>query len=270
MPNPKLLLALILLLTSCSLQSPLHRALSEKALSTEIVKGADFFHRVIRPSSTPTDPEVSTLHVYIEGDGRPWVTPTQKAKDPTPRQPLALTLMGSARRPGNYDQLYLGRPCYFDTQDPLCNEPAIWTSGRYSHAVIRSMNTALDHFAQRYQHLVLIGYSGGGTIAYLMAAERTDVATLITVAANLDTDAWAQHHQFTPLRDSLNPAAAGPLPNQLRQIHWRGGEDDISPPSLLPSFLLDQPNVEIRVRDTFTHRCCWTDFWPSFKELEDL
>ena len=58
------------------------------------------------------------LHVYLEGDGVPWITRTLIALDPTPRNPLALRLMALDPAPA----LYLARPCYNGTaKAPGCN-----------------------------------------------------------------------------------------------------------------------------------------------------
>ena len=48
------------------------------------------------------------LHVYLEGDGTPWLHRFRVADDPTPRRPVMLGLMALDKSPA----LYLGRPCY--------------------------------------------------------------------------------------------------------------------------------------------------------------
>jgi pimeloyl-ACP methyl ester carboxylesterase len=58
--------------------------------------------------------------------------------------------------------------------------------------------------------LTLVGYSGGGTIAVLLAARRSDVAEVITVAANLDVGYWTQRDGLSPLTGSLDPAGGNP------------------------------------------------------------
>ena len=37
------------------------------------------------------------VHIYIEGDGYAWVTPTRISGDPTPRDPMMLSLAGKDR-----------------------------------------------------------------------------------------------------------------------------------------------------------------------------
>ena len=72
------------------------------------------------------------------------------------------------------------------------------------------MAAALSDILQRrpYQGLVLIGYSGGGVLAMLLAEQFPATQAVVTVAGNLDTDAWAIEHGYSPLRGSLNPAFA--------------------------------------------------------------
>ena len=54
--------------------------------------------------------------------------------------------------------------------------------------VVRVSKQAIDTLKQQFQseEIVLVGYSGGGAIAALVAARRADVADLISVAGNLD------------------------------------------------------------------------------------
>ena len=53
---------------------------------------------------------------------------------------------------------------------------------------------------------------------------------VITVGANLDTDAWTQHHGYLPLTGSLNPAAST-AKHPWPEAHLYGGRDTIVPAS---------------------------------------
>lgn len=60
------------------------------------------------------------------------------------------------------------------------------------------MNDALNHFVKQYPGVKheLIGYSGGGNIAAILAERRADVRSLRTVAGNLDVAyVNATHHE---------------------------------------------------------------------------
>lgn len=201
----------------------------------------------------------SALHVYLEGDGTPWVRKRVAAVDPTPRIPLMLELMALDPAPS----LFLGRPCYHGLNKTKACTPDVWTDRRYSEAVVASMSAALDRLSAEYQALVLLGYSGGGTLAMLMAERLPKTETVITVAANLDTARWAELHKQQPLSGSLNPAARPPLPPRIRQMHFAGGDDDNVPPTLVHDAIAQQQGATFKVFPNQDHSCCWRDVWPE-------
>jgi len=201
------------------------------------------------------------VHVYIEGDGTPWIRHRWVARDPTPRNPMALKLMRLDANPS----LYLGRPCYHGLHDmPPC-EPRFWTAARYSEAVVESMAMALNALLEELSmdEAVLIGHSGGGTLAMLLAARIPPVRAVITLGANLDTDAWAAYHHYTPLHASLNPARLAPLPPRILQLHLAGEEDVHVPPGLIRPVVERQYNVHWQVVRGQNHDCCWEALWPA-------
>jgi len=223
-------------------------------LDSAWVQGEGFRHRVFRHGA-----DNGPLHVYLEGDGRPWLTRRQVNTDPTPRTALALRLMLRDAAPG----LYLGRPCYHGSASDRGCSPWLWTHGRYSEAVIASMAAALQRIAGVDRTLTLIGYSGGGTIAMLLAPRLSNVARVITVAANLDTAAWTRHHGFSPLTGSMNPADMEPLPGHIAQLHLAGGRDRNVPPRLSAITAARQPGTGLRVIPNYDHRCCWERDWTT-------
>ena len=200
------------------------------------------------------------LHVYIEHDGSPWVERTLVAADPTPREPFALALMARDRGP----RLLLGRPCYFETRADAGCSPPLWTHRRYAPEVVASMAAALRGFlaAHPFPRVVLIGYSGGGTLAWLVASRVPQVTAVVTIAANLDIDAWAKLHAYTRLEGSLNPALQPPLPQAVRELHFAGGRDTNVPPSIAAHFQLHHPAARVVELPQFDHRCCWLERWP--------
>ncbi len=205
-----------------------------------------------------------TLHVYVEHDGTPWLDLTHPAADPTPRMPLALELMGQDTGP----RLFLGRPCYFaPQQEPACT-PLLWTHQRYSPQVVASMVAALRRFLtpHPFRRVVLIGYSGGGTVAWLMAAQVPETVAIVTVAANLDIDDWTRIHDYSPLAGSLNPALMPPLSPTISQFHYVGGRDRNVPPSVVQSFARRHPEARVIELADFDHECCWMERWPNLLE----
>jgi pimeloyl-ACP methyl ester carboxylesterase len=252
-------------LVSCT--SPMERADRDAraaGLEPQLIEGKGFRHRAYVPRQLSGD----VLIVFIEGDGLPWTRGgTEIAADPTPQWPLALEL--AAATPGTV--LYLGRPCYFGLQnDPGC-KPDLWTFARYSNAVVDSMATAAGQTARSLgaTKVVLVGYSGGGTMAVLMATRIPQAVAVVTVAANLDIDAWTERHAYLPLKDSLNPALEAPLPRGIGQWHLVGGRDTDVPPDSVARYLERAPAAHVQRFEDFDHRCCWRDAWPSiWRELE--
>ena len=234
---------------------------------TQIRLKGDGFNHVAYVS--PTLEHSDLLHVYVEHDGTPWFDVTHVAQDPTPRRPFALELMARDTGP----RLLLGRPCYFEaTMDPPCG-PLLWTHRRYSPEVIASMVAALNDFLSfhPFRRVALIGYSGGGSLAWLMAARVPQAATVITVAANLDTEAWTRLHGYSALVGSVNPALSDPLPATIAQLHYIGGRDTNVPPSIADSFARRHPHARVVVRPDFDHVCCWIERWPTLLgELEPI
>jgi hypothetical protein len=166
--------------------------------------------------------------------------------------------------------LYLGRPCYVgQAAAPECN-PWLWTHGRYSEPVLASLGAALDALVLRLrvQELVLIGYSGGGTLAMLLAPRLPRVRLVATLAANLDLAAWVRLHDYSPLTSSLDPARQPPLPMRIRQLHWVGEGDHNTPPGLIRGALEHQPEAHLEILSGVDHRSGWLAVWPGLlKEI---
>jgi pimeloyl-ACP methyl ester carboxylesterase len=130
------------------------------------------------------------------------------------------------------------------------------------------MNEAVEKLKRQYgaSELILIGYSGGGAIATLIAAKRTDIKSIITVAGNLDTDAWVRLYGLGPLSESINPASVARSIRDIPQIHYVGAKDDVIPPAISQSFLqkMGRPNqAKVIELSNYGHVCCWTERWPD-------
>ncbi len=245
-----------LLFAGCASPTTRLRALADSHgfdRSTVVIDG--FRHTVFSNG----DRRGNTLHVYLEGDGSPWRHRTLIMSDPTPRRPLMLRLMAFDDQPS----IYVGRPCYNGTAtEPGCNN-SLWTSDRYSEVVVSSMAGVIRELAERRNNplIKLFGHSGGGALALLLAERLPDVTDIVTIAGNLDTDAWISHHGYTPLYGSLNPATRPPLEDSLRQWHLVGERDQVIPPPLVHRFIDSQPSAYgVHIRG-FTHACCWGRVW---------
>jgi pimeloyl-ACP methyl ester carboxylesterase len=250
-------LGMLLAITACAGPSPrFDRDARELGLVREEVAGAGFTHAVYRALGIARG---NRLHVYLEGDGTPWIDGRHAAVDPTPRSPVALRLM--TRDPEA--ALLLGRPCYNGHYADAGCGPALWTDARYSEAVVDSMARALEAVRPPGARLTLIGHSGGGTLAMLLAERVAGVDAVVTIAGNLDLAAWARRHGYEPLSASLDPSARAPLPPHIRQIHFAGERDREVPPQLVASAARRQPGARFELRPGFDHACCWLRDWPG-------
>ena len=212
------------------------------------------------------DKNQKNLAVYIEGDGYAWKKKYTLSNDPTPKNPIALRL--AARDPGPA-VLYIARPCQYQhvNQDNNC-DAKYWSSHRYSEEVIRSVNYAVDWAVEKTgaTSILMVGYSGGGTVAALLTARRKDVKQLVTIAANLDHAAWTDFHHISPLTGSLNAADFAPAIHDIPQLHLAGADDGVIPVSITRSYLARLPDdsyQEIKIIDGFNHHCCWEKLWPE-------
>ena len=247
-----------LVLAACASPARHAQSLAHRAgLTPLVLQGGAFELRAFAAIRPPRD----LLTVFIDGDGSPWVDGGRRiSADPTPRVPLALGL--AVETPGSI--LYLGRPCYFALQQPPVCSPALWTSRRYSSVVVSSLVEAASRYttAHRFKRVLLVGYSGGGTLAALMVWKMPNVAGLVTIAGNLDPDAWARSHGYLPLTGSLDPASGHPTPG-LAQWHLIGGKDTNVPFSVAKRYFAQTPSARIWRYPGFDHACCWVRVWPG-------
>lgn len=189
------------------------------------------------------------LRIYLEGDGRAWVTLTQRSSDPTPKHSHWLE-----RAIKDSGSVYLARPCqYIKTR--LCNTN-VWTDARFSSDVLSSLNLAIDQIKtmKKAVEIELIGFSGGAALALMIAAEREDVYQVQTVAGNLDPHEWARERNLSPLHGSLAMDAFAQRVSVIPQRHFLGLSDQVISPRHASDFIKEY-NVqcaEIQAKNT-TH-----------------
>ena len=251
--------AALALLTACSGPSKrFDRQASEYGFQKVERTGNGYTHTVY--SNLPSE-RSSLLHVYLGGDGTPWIDGKIIAWDPTPRNPVGLRLMAQ----DEVSSIYLGRPCYHGHSDsPSCSH-ALWTSERYSKEVIESMAAVLREIIEQeqYRELVFIGFSGGGGLAMFLADIFPQTRQVVTLAGNLDIEAWVALHNYDELTGSLNPRSMAPLPERIQQYHLAGGKDANIPAMMIQGALGRQKNSQFILFEDFTHGCCWETIWKS-------
>ncbi|WP_374533449.1 alpha/beta hydrolase family protein [Phenylobacterium sp.] len=192
------------------------------------------------------------LVVVLEGDGRAHDVRGRPTRDPTPDHSVGRDI--ALAWPGD-GVAWLARPCqYVRRLDKACAPPA-WSRDRFGAAQIDTMAAGLDALKARTKarRLVLVGWSGGGVIAAVLATRRTDVEALVTLAAPLDLSAWATATQTTPL--AAPPIAPRP---EVVQLHLLGSRDRVAPPAALApgARMLAGDRGAVEVWDA-GHACCW-------------
>lgn len=261
-----LLLCLMLLALGCATPSENYiDTATHLGLRNELLAGSPYRHRLFINAQAGRSDIIQELHIYLDGDGTPWKTETRIADDPTPRNPLVIEMLAQDPKPA----VLLGRPCYYGlNRAPLCNE-ALWTSHRYGAEVVASMNAAIQQWmsTRKVHKLVLIGFSGGGALATLLAPYLKNTSAIITLAGNLDTDAWSRRHGYTPPAGSLNPIRDARIPENVRQFHLAGLKDDNVPADIIESFSRTQKNSLFLPMPDYDHTCCWLDNWPALLNM---
>lgn len=216
---------------------------------------------------------VHSLRVYIEGDGFAWKSRTQPSDDPTPRKPIGLTLAATDK---NQNVLYIARPCQFIGPPlPAHCDKRVWTSDRFSPSVIDAMNDALSQFVKQYPgvKLELIGYSGGGNIAAILAERRTDVRSLRTVAGNLDVAYVNAIHHVSAMPDAVSAIDRASALRTMPQLHFSGDADKTVTPEVAQRFqrAVGGTCSQVEIVSNMTHGSDWAAIWPQLlaKELPE-
>lgn len=230
-------------------------------LARTVIKTDSFVLTTFARISNHTSP----IDVYIEGDGLAWLSRTEVSLDPTPReaQGLALAAVDPAA-----NVVYIARPCQFTARakNPNCGA-AYWTGKRFAPEVIASIGQALDQIAAQApgQKINLIGYSGGGAVAVLVAAQRKDVASIRTVAGNLDHAEVNRLHKVSPMDGSLNAIDVAPQLAKIPQIHFSGADDTTIPPTIAVRFRTAAASscVRTEVVAGAAHETGWTERWRA-------
>jgi hypothetical protein len=260
-----------LLLTGCAIPDRNERAdaLAQRAgLQRERIHTRPFvltaFTRIARADRP--------LTVYIEGDGLAWISRSEPSLDPTPRNPTGLALAAADPAP---NVAYLARPCQFTAMpaNPDCAIP-YWTGKRFAPEVVDSLDHAIDQLAARVpgQRIDLVGYSGGGALAVLIAARRSDIGSIRTVAGNLDDEFVNRLHQVSPMPESANPVDVASRVAAIAQIHFSGSADTVVPTEVATRFVdaVGGRCARVDVVPEIAHDGDWVRVWPALLRIEPV
>lgn len=204
--------------------------------------------------------------VYIEGDGFAWVNRHRISNNPTPRSNLVIKLASIDQ---NENIIYLARPCqHIDLKTQSQCNYKYWTSHRFSSKVISSYNEALNYLKNKYKidSFSLIGYSGGGAIASLLASKRNDILSLRTIAGNLDHRKLNSTHHVSQMPHSLNAIDYIDQLKEIPQIHFCGAKDKIVYPWITVNFVEKQKETKCAkyyIIQNATHNTGWEQQWHA-------
>ena len=222
---------------------------------------------------TGTTPETA-LVVYIEGDGHTLNENNELTDDPTPETPLSFLLAVSDPAP---KLLYLARIGQFNKRNTGNDYKKYWGNARFSVEAVLAANQAIDRAKSmaKAEKIHLIGFSGGGGLAVILAEQRKDVASLVTVAGLLDTGWWVQEYLPSKVRKdysgafslSINPADHAAKISGLPQMHFSGSKDTEIPMEMVDSFEEKTPFLFFRhIILPCGHNEGWTAIWPQVLE----
>jgi hypothetical protein len=257
--GPTIVLATIALTGGCTSAGQRIEQRARAAGLETIQAAGGAFPALIYMKRADASSEHAPLLIFIEGDGVPWRDGTAPSADPTTRNPVALELMIRSRAPA----AYITRPCYGSLRVDKCTAEH-WTGARYSNEIVESMVTAV-HEAQRVagaKEVSLIGYSGGGALAALIAERIENVYSVLTLAGNLDTDAWTALHGYLPLSQSLNPSLSE-REHPWSEMHLQGADDRVVPIATTDGYFTRYPQARRRTIAGYDHVCCWLDDWAK-------
>ncbi len=201
--------------------------------------------------------------IYIEGDGK------------TPVTPLALRL---AAQDGGPNVIWLARPCQYNTKynaggkgEKAC--PAAYTSSkRFAPEVIATYHQVLDNIKSYYNipSFHLVGYDGGAAIAVILASQRADIASLRTVAGNLDPKTLANVTKTPYSAESLNPVDFAAGITNIPQRHFIGKLDSTMPPAVYSNFFQAAGKghcMNVTLVDHADHTSGWVEQWNVLKDI---
>jgi pimeloyl-ACP methyl ester carboxylesterase len=255
-------IVLALFLAGCATNAARIDELAATLGMSRSVVAAGGFRSLVYMRGVPA-PQDLPLTIFIEGDGIPWVGGREPSLDPTTSDPIALKLLAQTPPPA----AYVTRPCYNDMSGPRCT-PERWTMERYSEEIVSSMTEVVRQATEQAtaHSVVLVGYSGGGVLAVLIAERLDNVAAVVTVGANLDVESWSEHHGYLPLTGSLNPAASTAV-HRWPETHLYGAHDENVPPATADAYFKRFPSARRRI-EANDHVCCWVEQWPElWKQL---
>ena len=235
---------------------------SYQGLDRKLVKSGQFYITTYQKITDPTKPYI----FYIEGDGNAFKN-KRPTLNPTPHGLMMIKLAASDPRA---NIIYIARPCQYTpiSLNYACNDHTYWTSKRLSNEAIDVINMVIDQVNDG-KGFHLIGFSGGGGIAVLIAARNPNVIDIITISGNLDTEGFTAYHSVSPMQKSLNPIDYAKKLNHIPQLHLSGSQDKIIPPFIAKHFVKASNSrcVKQKIYNA-QHNKGWEKLWHQILQEE--
>lgn len=250
----------LFLVTSCSMNPKKRKELADSIATNaqftpKLVKGDKFLIYTYQKITDPSKP----YEIYIEGDGYIFYD------NPTPMNPMLIRLATLDSRP---NIIYIARPCQYtiENNQGVCNA-SYWTTKRMSEDSVNAITEVINKVTAG-QYVDLIGFSGGGGIAALVAARDHKVRSIITIAGNLNHKAFNDYHGSIHMTESLNPIDYAQKINKIPQLHLSGSDDKSVPPFIAEEFIKksNSPCVHNKTFEGFTHSKGWDSVWKSITQ----
>ena len=228
----------------------------DHGFTEKLVKGDDFWITTYQHITNKNAPYV----FYIEGDGHSFTKYRVPTDNPTPMQQIVMNLAVLDGRP---NIVYVARPCQYTPMhlNPKCNS-SYWAGKGMSEEVVSSLNEVINTI-NNDRPFSLVGYSGGGGIAVLIAARNKNVKDIITVAGNLDHVSFNKHHGTSPMLGSLNPIDYATKIHNIPQLHVSGGNDNIVPPFIADKYITISNSICVHqeIIKNAKHDVGWNKNW---------
>lgn len=244
----------------------LYRHTSASAgFSEQLIVTADFEIASLRRIGQSGAP----IRIYLEGDGKAWLSRYRASSDPTPDHAVGLQL---ALADTSANVIYIARPCQFVSlsHQPQCT-PEAWTHDRYSADRVAMYVSIFRAISRQYDDakLELIGFSGGATIVMLAAPNLPKLNSIRTVAGNLDTAEFSRVHKLPVSTDQANPAINTAQLEKIPQLHFVGIRDVVVPGRVARSYQQQLGAVHCSriVELDSAHHDGWQEHWPGLLQL---
>ncbi len=201
--------------------------------------------------------------IYLEGDGLVLNKYGEIALNSTPTDPMALRLACVDNR--NLTKIVVNRPYhYIKSENP---NSKYWTTARYSPEVIGSILETIKSCQQQFhfETIELVAYSGGASVALLLAPHLKNLQLIISFAGNLDHKSWTHYHNAEPLFESLDPIENMHILSKIPQIHFLGTSDTNTTIDLglMYKQKINSDKIIIIEIDGFEHDSNWPNIWKK-------